>query len=365
MRSVQLVPEGSLTARGLELARAVWRWWLAELIALYPGRLARSMQDTKAGPVLRLGDPAIDVLGDAADPGSCLASFTGDGAVRQAAAWLDANGLAAAGVIGVVPLSRCLVRPIKLPGVAREDVVGLLELDLGHTTPFKPGSVLWTFVDDSAAGSHGVRDVRQIIIHRDLVDHPLADAAQQGLIVTAVHVVDDVTGHLIGHNLLPATGPTEPKRMRFAVWLWPVLAAALCAAIWVDFARQNEALSKLHGALDAARTKYHAFDTSQRRLEARSAAFGELARLAHADLRVSEILREITRLLPDSAWLTDMRLSADKVELSGFATGAATLIDAFSAASRFSDVAFAAPVMRDDREGKEHFVISLRIRRPK
>ncbi len=345
--------------------RAFRRWWLGELTALLPYRLGKSGHVVVPGAAVVLGEHTIDIFRGMTSMSSPLSSIpAAPQAVGEAMAWIKANGMAGSGVVILLPLSRCLVRTVKMPGVARDDLRAVLDLELAHSTPFKPGMVVWTHVDDTPRQSGGVMSVRQVIARRDLFEGPLLDAAGQGMAVNRLYVVDEADGSIVGDNLLSMRGDSAPRLSQHGFWVVLFMALALGTLIWIVLSRQEGALQLLRGELQTARAKHQAIDAIQRQQQVRSAASAELTRLAHADVRVTEVLREVTHRLPDSAWLTDFRLVDDKLELSGFASGAAALIDALSSAPQFSEVAFSAPVTRDDREAKEHFVLSLKVRRP-
>src|SRR5439155_7914757 len=68
-------------------------------------------------------------------------------------------------------------------------------------------------------------------------------------------------------------------------------------------------------------------------------------------IRPLPVLRELTELLPNDAWLTLVSLDAKGVELTGQASAASALIPLLENSPRFERVEFASPVTRGrDRE---------------
>lgn len=73
------------------------------------------------------------------------------------------------------------------------------------------------------------------------------------------------------------------------------------------------------------------------------------------------VLAELTRLLPDSAWLTDLSSKKDQLTITGYAASAADLIQPINASPLFSSPEFAAPVVKVPGQTGERFTITARI----
>jgi general secretion pathway protein L len=67
--------------------------------------------------------------------------------------------------------------------------------------------------------------------------------------------------------------------------------------------------------------------------------------------------------LPDSVWLTDLRIEGEAVEISGLAKSAAGLLPLIERSAHFVDATLAAPLTLDPREDKERFSVRVRVRR--
>ena len=75
------------------------------------------------------------------------------------------------------------------------------------------------------------------------------------------------------------------------------------------------------------------------------------------------IWEELTRLLPDTAWIADLSLNRDGLTFSGSSTAAAGLIPILDASPLFQDATFVSPVVRMPGEKGERFVIRLKVGR--
>ena len=77
----------------------------------------------------------------------------------------------------------------------------------------------------------------------------------------------------------------------------------------------------------------------------------------------SALWEELTRILPDSTWLSDLTLREDVVSITGFSRAAADLIGMLGASAVFHDPRFTAPVMRVPGQDGERFTIHIKVGR--
>ena len=78
------------------------------------------------------------------------------------------------------------------------------------------------------------------------------------------------------------------------------------------------------------------------------------------DQLILDVLRELTETIPETAWLTEFRLTDKGIQLSGYAQSASELIPFLELSPLFEDVVFLSASTRDPRQGKERFHIGLK-----
>jgi general secretion pathway protein L len=85
-------------------------------------------------------------------------------------------------------------------------------------------------------------------------------------------------------------------------------------------------------------------------------------RLRRAEgVRLIALWEEVTRLLPDTAWLTDVRVENDVLWIDGYARSASELVGIIASSPMFSGVALSAPVTREEPRASERFQIRMKI----
>jgi general secretion pathway protein L len=73
------------------------------------------------------------------------------------------------------------------------------------------------------------------------------------------------------------------------------------------------------------------------------------------------VLAELTRLVPDQAYLAQLLLQDGEVQLHGSAATASDLIGLLDHSALFRAPQFRSPVTRDGRDGAERFHLSVEL----
>jgi Tfp pilus assembly protein PilN len=184
---------------------------------------------------------------------------------------------------------------------------------------------------------------------------PAVGAALQGLREAAFAV-----------NLLP--GAREQKSSRALSWLNAALAALLLIGLlaWMftypikDEMRLRQLQSenqKLNPAVEALRRE----ETELNRLQKEVAFFTDLKIRRGAVLR---ILDELSRIVPTSSYVSNLRYRDGTLEMQGSSDNASSLIPLLERSPVFENVAFNAP-STTGRDGKQTFSIKADIEKPK
>jgi general secretion pathway protein L len=354
--------------RTVEAARHALLWWGDELWHLLPRRVREALKVDPVAVQVLLPDPGCS-------PEVVAVQIFRSGRVAQGLQF--ENGQAALAWVAkqrrrwgplmrvdlVLPVGSCLIRQREVPSAANSRIREVLALELERTTPFSAQDVRqgWRRLPEPASAASVL--VEHVVAKRYLCDPVLAEARALRIPIASVDVVD-ATETRLGINLLePAEAPASlPGRLNRAILIvaaFLVVVAAVTALIAV--LRQEDALARLETDIGAARKEALAAGT---RLQAADAAFERIAQLRlrrGQDARVIAVWEEVTRRLPSTAWLTDMRIENDILWLDGYARSASELVGIMAQSAMFSGVALSAPVTRDAGRGSERFQLRMRI----
>jgi general secretion pathway protein L len=329
-----------------ERAREYWQWWTAELAALIPPALRA-----------RLAPPASVLL---AEPEGDALRFRrlGRGGPREAS---PAEAARLPLWLGL-PAEAVLAKEIELPLLSAGDLRRAAILDLDRQTPL-PAAALWFDVIPIGLDPRRRRlRVRLLVARATAVEAALARLAAAHGLRGVGRVGLAVPGGLIG-DLRPATPPAEQAARRVGPRSWLM---ALCVALGLlnlglYFDAEAERAARLEAAVAEARTRLARVDALRTQLTERRRLAEEIAG-RRGGVPMLAILDELTRRIPDGAWLESVEVRGGAVLLSGHASSAVALVSALEASPLFAEAAFRAPVTTDRAGGRERFDMALRLR---
>lgn len=342
-------------------AREFARWWWGELAALIP----------EAARAAVLGSPVSvgldrEGLFISTDPHSSCPDGPHAGLAERPETGDAIERLGKKG--GLVELtlgeSVCLIRTTSVPASAMSRAKDILALQLERITPFRRDDVCfgWRLAQARQSGPNTL--LVQAVVRRDL----LAGASERLFAVgfTQVRAVCRVSDGGDIAISLPA-GLSRPKS-RLLRWLSAasrisaiVTAVAMAATILLAFAKQHGALAALDNEIGAMRAAAQNVRVTYDAALASGLQVRTLRQRKLATPTVAAMLEEITRVLPDTAWITDFRMDRGQLTITGFAQSAADLIPAVEASDLFANAEFVSPVVHAPRENGDRFNIGFQV----
>lgn len=341
------------------IGRQCWLWWIGELKALAPAWMRRLLPEQPKPATLTVGSNGWRVAPDD-DPASAIAldpDLDDRGLAHQIVEAAPSFSLQRLKL--VLPSSAVLRRRIELPLMPQADLRAAVELQIDRLSPFTADAVRFA--------------VR--VISRDPVDGKLAadiaiapraqiEALEQrllGLGFTPVSIdIADANASPLGFDLRAQT-ESVPQRRAMLINAAFVLGAAfawyLASVAW-DTARERE-IEGWQTRIAELRPLAERSASLRRQLDAMTQPF-MIAR-AHRPGRMLGQMVELTKLIPDSARLTELRMQGTTVELTGLAADAPGLIAKLEASKLFKDVKFRSPVTRRPELRGDRFEISQHV----
>jgi general secretion pathway protein L len=352
-----------------EVGRRGLRWWLDELRHLIPSRVRQVLSADPITVQMLLDDNGTDVQQVRMKGLSNVEHLRLEGPRdrRSALAWVAKQRRRWGALMRVdvtLPASRCLIRHRKVPVAAVERIRDVLALEVERATPFGTEDVrqAWRLIGP-APFDDASPQVVHVIAKRRLIDPLLAEARSMGVPISAVDVVG-AEGDRMGFNLLNRgeAPPSLPGRLSWASGIATAVLVLVAAALaLVALQRQDQALERLKVETNAARKEAQAVRKRFQDADTLSERVGAL-RLRRAEgVRVVTLWEEMTRVLPDTAWLTNLRVENDTLWIDGYARSASELVGLIARSPMFSGVALSAPVVREDARASERFQIRMKL----
>ncbi|WP_045835007.1 PilN domain-containing protein [Hyphomicrobium sp. 99] len=265
--------------------------------------------------------------------------------------------------IGIrVPQRACFVRNVTLPGAAARDFPVLLSLDLERTTPFKQKDVYTAHTVDPSRSGGGRQSLRQYIIKRSLVDGLKSDIEALGLKVTSLECID-AAGAIAPINFLEVpSGRDASLRMKLLLGLASCAVVLAAAGAYIDVSRHEAALELLQSETARLKDEAQSVRDMTAKYQTTASAIASFNQLRRETVSRVAILEELTRLLPDSAWVSDVKISGATVDISGLATSASAIVPILEKSPLFVDATSTSALTFDPLQDKERFGIRVRLR---
>ncbi|MBA8882021.1 PilN domain-containing protein [Phyllobacterium myrsinacearum] len=236
----------------------------------------------------------------------------------------------------------------------------MAEIDLSEGTPFNVDDVHICFTETSdSTGS-----TNYFLIRKGVID-PVIDSLVDAGIRPQSILLKAPDGELqLSLQSLRSVHPvfvrrTWPQKLLIASLVLVVLSGILTFGhVYYRYAQADE---KLAAQVDE---KQKAALEVRKMLDRRAQdiAAVEAARKSKAQaVPVVRVWEELTRILPDTAWITDFTLNGDNLSFSGSAVSAAGLISILDASPLFADPSFTSPVVRVPGQAGERFAIKLSV----
>ena len=234
-------------------------------------------------------------------------------------------------VIVSVNLAQCFIRKVKLPRAALGRVTAILDLELARVTPFSQNEVYTTWIDDGRAGKGQSFSVEHIVFRKDLVAD-LLDAISKHGAKPAGFLVRDNAGQVLPLALSIEGGVfREASMKRWAqITLASMIASLLAALVFGSLAalHQSHTIAMIGSATAALDKEVAGVRARLDLVKANSAEIKALQDRKLLTVGRLQILEELSRILPDTAFADVVAIDADRIDIGGAASTPETLIAA-------------------------------------
>lgn len=171
-------------------------------------------------------------------------------------------------------------------------------------------------------------------------------------------------------NLLPLGLRKKVSRIGIYLAMGLSVLAILLAGAWalIPLVQEREELARVSAQVKEMKPKVEAIEAVQKQRDLLEKEVREFEALKSDDGSKLEVLRELSEILPPSAWIWNLKLRSKEVEINGFATSASDLIAILDKSPLFEKVEFSSPVTKErrlfgDQTEKERFRISAKMER--
>jgi Tfp pilus assembly protein PilN len=165
-----------------------------------------------------------------------------------------------------------------------------------------------------------------------------------------------------GINLLDKGVHQRPKTpMALTVLLLAVLIAS--GLFWMASPLQIEEkqIAIIDREIAARKDEVKKVESLKKELEGLEKEIAAINAFRTARPLAVNLLKEMTRVLPNNVWLSRVRFTESTAEIEGFSASAADILPKLEASRYFKKVEFASPTTRDVRLNADRFIIKMEI----
>ena len=260
-----------------------------------------------------------------------------------------------------IPRQEVLRPSLRMPRASRRILRKALQYELGRLSPLDPTQLYFDF-DITCLQQQGL-DVELRIVQRTTVDRALEICHAAGLQVAAIFFQDDPRA--ADWRSFPVDKPAF-FRDQWRRWSTALLAGLalllLIALVFVAYDRISYSAKQLDTELNIERGQAADVERKEHEILALATQNRFLSQQKQAPLLVS-LLADISQLLPDNSWLTEIEVAGNTIRIRGYSTSASDLIALIDNSRRFRNAEFAAPVVQDGPRKEERFDLTFEVRR--
>ncbi len=294
----------------------------------------------------------------------------------------NSGGAGPHGGVLVIPAEWVVQKDADFPAAIRHDIPNAVSYELDRLVPFEAGRM---FYDWRVAGEDGRKLTLRVSAVKLEKVKPFIDVlAENGIAVSRIVYADEnfaadknpgggqsSSGARLGISEALRFNPAGPdlfsngRRRKAKV---PVAGSALLVflllALWgyrVISPIRVEAgnVEALDRQIALEKKKVFGIDGIMKQI---GVINGEISAMRDFDLDRSAAIRtvkELTAVIPQSAWLTGLEFSGDSVRIEGYAASASGLIPRLERSGYFRKAEFASPTLRDAKTKSDHFIIKV------
>ncbi|GER06634.1 type II secretion system protein L [Iodidimonas muriae] len=344
------------------MVRRFWHWWLGELADLAPQSVLAMLKRWRRSLLLEIEGNLLSVVLVDGDDRRLLTQMPFDALTPAALGDVLHSALAqdpphVDDVILKIPEHWVLTRRLRLPIAARESLREAVEYDLDRQTPFTPDQVYFGVMERNVDYRGGHIEVELDLVRRTDLEPLLASLKEVG------YGPDQVLSPSGQSNILPQSeqpNPFAPWRRATGFLALAVVGLALLAA-WLPMNRVTAARENIADDVRRARAEALAVDELRRELQDIEARQTQLLERRRFEPMVVGILADMTKALPEDAFLIEFSYEGREVTVTGYAQTASVVLTAIEDSPRFFQARFISPVTPDQRVGRERFSLAAVI----
>jgi general secretion pathway protein L len=227
-------------------------------------------------------------------------------------------------------VERALRKRLRLPLAVEENLRQTLTFELDRQTPFKPEQVYFDCIVRERRPAEQKLIVELIVLPKDAVDAPVAQAAALGLSLNgAVLASDALELGARSPNFLSATTPNRRFRQRLwvnaALLLFTLIlgGAAIILPLW----QKRSTAIAMQGLVVEAKAAAMQTQSLRDQMETKANEYKFPVDLKNSQPSPFLLLNQLSKLLPDDTYISNLEITGRDVQIQGETGSSSKLIE--------------------------------------
>ncbi|MBF0559068.1 MAG: pilus assembly protein PilM [Nitrospirae bacterium] len=152
-----------------------------------------------------------------------------------------------------------------------------------------------------------------------------------------------------------------------APWVLSIILVLLLLSCWALYLvapiqLERKKMAEIERQIKLRRSSMKDLDTLSKDIDTAKNQVETVANFKEGSPTALAIIKELTTVLPKSAWLTRVRTTRSTVEIEGYSPSASELLSRLEASKYLTKAEFSSPTFRDVRMNSDRFSIKMEIR---
>ncbi|MFQ6017531.1 MAG: PilN domain-containing protein [Kiloniellaceae bacterium] len=351
----------------------IFRWWAGALAACLPARIREAFGRTRQRLVVEISETkaafergrgrTVEGLGEVSISQADLAGQRGAGQREAVGRLIGGAGLRSAEVILRLPRDKVLRRLVELPSAAAENLREVLAFEMDRHTPFKAEEVYFDYRVEGSDPQLKRIKVDLVVVPTVVADQAIRLAGSWGLHPDQLAVANGREDGEGAFDLLPPVSAKggRPVAQRLSMLLAFAACGLLVLAIYLPLEQKQDVLAAAEARLAEVRAEAARADQLKDQVEEMLARSRFVVEQKRRLPTATELLDEVTRLLPDHTWVLKFTWRNRTLTLAGYSAKPSSLIGLLEQSELLNEVRFSSPVTMDQKVGLERFNLSASV----
>ena len=204
--------------------------------------------------------------------------------------------------------------------------------------------------------------VPAVRVTSDAIRDRLNAPGQDLPVTTAGAVVEDLWDKAVTINLLSKGGMAKKKiPLLVTVFLVFVILGFLVPYAMLPLEVEKRRLTEIERQVSVRKDEVKKVDALKKEIEGVEAEIKEIRDFKETRPMVLSVMKELTLILPKTAWTTRVRIAEEKIEVEGYAQSATEILPKLEQSKLFRKAEFSSPTIRDTRMNADRFVIKMEL----